>query len=228
MGRLGVFLVQIAWLVALGAVAAAFFIHRTFIPLPDHLGPVPLAVVWFGALGAVLISLTGIIEHGKDWDTAFDLWHLSRPLIGGSLAVVSVLILQAGVLAIGAAPAPNTPQNLLYYLVAFMVGYREETFRELMKRLVDLILTPAPAVPAPTITGLNPPTGPIAGGIPVVILGAGFAQASSVIFGTQPAKFHVDSDTQITAQLPPTPAAGQTSVTVTTGTGSVTSPFTYA
>jgi hypothetical protein len=61
----------------------------------------PLAVVWFGSLGAVLISLTGIVDHSHNWDDSYDLWHLSRPLVGASLAIVSVLILQAGVLAIG-------------------------------------------------------------------------------------------------------------------------------
>ena len=110
------------------------------IPLADSLGSVPLAVIWFGALGAVLISLTGIVEHAHDWDKSFALWHLSRPLVGASLAVIGVLIVQAGVLAIGSTPSASaeTPKNLLYYLIAFLVGYREETFRELIKRLVDL------------------------------------------------------------------------------------------
>jgi hypothetical protein len=88
-------------------------------------------------LGAVLISLTGIFEHEHDWDEGLWPWHLARPLIGMGLAVVSVLILQAGILAVGATPQPQPtiPKNLLYYLVAFSVGYREQTFRELIKRL---------------------------------------------------------------------------------------------
>src|SRR5437588_5323406 len=131
MSRVSIFIVQIFWLVLLGALAAVFFINRSLILLPDSLGSVPLAVVWFGALGAVVISLTGIVEHAHDWDESYALWHLSRPLVGASLAVVGVLILQAGVLAIGSTPnasATPVPKNLLYYLVAFLVGYREETF----------------------------------------------------------------------------------------------------
>jgi hypothetical protein len=52
------------------------------------------------------------------------------------------------------------PTNLLYYLVAFLVGYREETFRELIKRLVDIILSPGNGAGAPAKTGVNPPHAP--------------------------------------------------------------------
>jgi hypothetical protein len=194
----------------------------------------PLAVVWFGALGAVLISLTGIVDHSHNWDNSYDLWHLSRPLIGASLAIVSVLILQAGVLAIGSAPTPGTadrsgalPQNLLYYLVAFLVGYREETFRELIKRLGDLILTPATPPPAPRVTAVDPPSAPAAARVPVRIAGTGFTKATSVMFGTQRATFKVDSDTQITAQLPSAASPGAVTVLVKTPTGSDTAQFTY-
>jgi hypothetical protein len=218
MSRVAIFIVQIAWMVVLGALVSAFFIDRTLIPLADSLGSVPLAVIWFGALGAVLISLTGIVEHAHDWDESFALWHLSRPLVGASLAVIGVLIVQAGVLAIGSSPTVNTetPKNLLYYLIAFLFGYREETFRELIKRLVDLILAPSKPSPVPTITGLGPskpspvPTitglapaaAPMAGGGAVVISGSGFTGATAVTFGLNSAAFKVDSDTQITAQLP--------------------------
>ena len=109
--------------------------------------------------------MTGIVEHADDWDPRFDLWHLSRPLIGAALAVVGALIVEAGVLAAGTNPANSVssaaPKNLLYYLVAFLVGYREETFRELIRRLVDLIFSPATTPPKPTITSLSPDTGPV-------------------------------------------------------------------
>jgi hypothetical protein len=230
MSRVSIFIAQILCLVLLGTLAAVYFIHRSYIPLGDSLGPVPLAVVWFGALGAVVISLTGVVEHPHDWDPSFALWHLSRPLVGASLAVVGVLILQAGVLAVGTNPNASTaqfPKNLLYYLVAFLVGYREETFRELIKRLVDLILAPASAGAAPKITGLAPNTAVAPGGVPVVISGSGFTGTTAVTFGSSSATFHVDSDSQITAQLPPAGAPGQVAVTVKGKTGSATSSFTY-
>ncbi|HEY6328080.1 MAG TPA: IPT/TIG domain-containing protein, partial [Blastocatellia bacterium] len=203
----------------------------SLIPLPNSFGSVPLAVVWFGALGAVLISLTGIVEHAHDWDPSFALWHLSRPLVGASLAIVAVLILQAGVLAIGTTPTGTTPpadvpKNLLYYLVAFLVGYREETFRELIKRLVDLILAPAGAGAAPKITALAPNTAPAAGKVPVVLSGSGFTGTTAVTFGSSSATFTVNSDGQITAEAPQG-APGKVTVTVKAKTGSATASFEY-
>src|SRR5437660_1374882 len=112
MSRISIFVVQIAWLLLLGALAGTYFINHSLIPFGPALGSVPIGVVWFGALGAVLISLTGIVEHAHDWDDSFELWHLSRPLVGASLAVVGVLILQAGVLASGSpvvTPPTTTP-----------------------------------------------------------------------------------------------------------------------
>jgi len=232
MKRLTIFCVQMGWLLVLGGTAVAYFF---WLPMAKvvTLGPIPVGVVWFGALGAVLISLTGVVEHARDWDPEqYDLWHLSRPVVGAALAVVSVLILKAGVLAIGSAPtepgAQAPPQNLLFYLVSFLVGYREETFRELLKRLVDLLLAPATAKPAPAITSLSPATGPVAGGAPVKILGSGFGDVTAVSFGSTSAKFHVDSDGQISADLPSSPAPGPASVTVKTKAGSATASFTYA
>ena len=228
MGRTSIFVVQIGWIIVLGALAAVFFIQRSCIPFGDSLGSVPLAVVWFGALGAVLISLTGIVEHAHDWDASYALWHLSRPVVGASLAVVGVLILQAGVLAAGSTPTnpPEISKNLLYYLVAFLVGYREETFRELIKRLVDLVFAPATVRVAPTITSLAPSTAAAAGGVPVVVSGSGFTGTIAVMFGSKAAPFHVDSDGQITAQLP-AGTAGQVIVTVKGKTGAATAPFQY-
>lgn len=88
-----------------------FIQHDWFAFLQDAFGPVPLGVPWFGALGAVLISLTGVFEHEKDWDKNYWHWHLARPLIGIVVAVVSVLIFKAAVLAVGTTPTdtPDTP-----------------------------------------------------------------------------------------------------------------------
>jgi hypothetical protein len=229
MTRSSIFFVQIVWLLALAAAAVVYFLGY-WPPQLVNLGSIPIGVVWFGAVGAVIISLTGIVEHATDWDTGFNLWHLSRPLVGAALAVVGVLIIQAGVLASGTPPAsatPGVPKNLLYYLVAFLVGYREETFRELIKRLVDLIFSPAPTPAKPTITSLNPATGPIAGAVSVKILGSGFNGAVAVLFGSASANFKVDSDNQISAVLPVSSAAGPVTVTVRTKGGSATGSFTY-
>lgn len=141
--RLAIFFVELFYLAALLS-AAGLYIEGAF-ALPNSLGTVPLPVPWFGALGAVLISLSGVFEHGDDWKIKYALWHYGRPLVGASLGIVTVLILQAGILAVGSnvnASSPGKPSSILYYVFAFLIGYREETFRELIKRLVDVLIKP--------------------------------------------------------------------------------------
>src|SRR2546421_2890608 len=112
MNRDKIFAVEIVYLSIILILALLFFIKRSFLCfVPDAFGPVPLGVPWFGALGAVLISLTGVFEHEHDWDASYWPWHVARPLIGVAVAVVSVLILQAGVLAVGSTPIPDTKEN---------------------------------------------------------------------------------------------------------------------
>jgi hypothetical protein len=146
------------------------------------------------------------------------------------LAIISVLIFQAGILAVGSSPTSKSgTANLLYYLIAFVVGYREEVFRDLIKRVADVILTPGGGAPPPVISALNPTRGAVAGGDTVTITGSGFTGTTSVKFGSTTATdFHVDSDGQITATTPPGAGAGTVNVTVTTKTGSFTGgEFTY-
>ncbi|MFJ6252484.1 MULTISPECIES: IPT/TIG domain-containing protein [unclassified Streptomyces] len=86
-------------------------------------------------------------------------------------------------------------------------------------------------VPAPTLTGIAPTTGPVAGGTIVTLIGSNLAGATAVTFGTTPAtSFHVDSDTQITATAPAASAAGPADITVTTpgGTSAVVTAGRYA
>src|SRR5438105_7359138 len=133
--RPGVFIVEVVYVLGLWGVALLYLVHSIH---PRHtIGNMPTAVAWFGALGAVLISLVGIFEHPVDWDPRTAEWHWARPIVGASFAVVSVLILQAGILSVGADPHNPGKSLALSYIVAFVVAYREETFRALIKRLVD-------------------------------------------------------------------------------------------
>jgi hypothetical protein len=198
--------------------------------VPESFGPVPVGVPWFGAVGAVLISLTGVFEHEQDWDPNHWPWHVARPLIGASLGVVSMLILKAGVLAVGSTPNPgqSIPPNLLYYVIAFVVGYREETFRELIKRVADIILTPGDGgVAVPTITNVNPAQVIFNAPQAVVITGSGFTNTQSVRFGASVAQFTFNADNQLTVTTPNMPAPIVVPLTVTTKGGSATYSFTF-
>jgi alpha-tubulin suppressor-like RCC1 family protein len=84
----------------------------------------------------------------------------------------------------------------------------------------------------PSVTSVNPSSGPGAGGTSVTITGTNFSAVSAVDFGGQAAtSFHLVNSTEITA-VSPAHAAGAVDVTVTTPNGtSATSPadqFTFA
>src|SRR6266566_4163100 len=151
-----------AYLLALlGTGAAYFLVPPVGQTLPRSLGPIPIGVPWFGALGAVSIGLQGVFVHQHDWDSGYNLWHIARPLMGIVLAVVAYLGFIAGILATGSTKVQtgagaSPTDNIIYYLVAFIVGYREEVFRSLLQRLADVILTPGDAGPAPGSNGPAP------------------------------------------------------------------------
>src|SRR5258706_342761 len=82
----------------------------------------------------------------------------------------------------------------------------------------------------PTVTNVNPNTGPMQGGTSVTITGTNFSGATAVSFGSNAAaSFTVNSATQITATSPA--GVGTVDVTVTTagGTSAISSSdrFTY-
>ena len=84
---------------------------------------------------------------------------------------------------------------------------------------------------APTVTTLNPTSGPASGGTLVTITGTGFTHVSAVSFGSRlVTSFTVNSATSITATAP-AQAGGLVDVTVTTlnGTSAITAGdrFTY-
>lgn len=78
---------------------------------------------------------------------------------------------------------------------------------------------PAPTVPAPTVTGVSPASGPTAGGTAVTITGTNLANATEVDFGSaKVTSFTTDTANSITLKTPPG-AAGTVDVRVFTAGG---------
>ena len=73
---------------------------------------------------------------------------------------------------------------------------------------------------APSVTGINPNSGPAAGGTTVTIIGTGFTGATAVDFGVAASSFTINSATRITATSPP--GTGTVDVTVVTAGGTST------
>lgn len=136
------FVLEFAYLVALIVLAAVYVTsHRLRTLIPDPLHIIPIA--WFGALGAVTISLDGMMRHNQRWEARYNYWHVARPVSGAVLGTIAFLIFFAVVgVASGQTGTSQEKQPIVYFIVAFLVGYREETFRELIKRATDLLLSP--------------------------------------------------------------------------------------
>jgi hypothetical protein len=229
--RRAVFWIQIAYLAGLGLFVILYRVH-TIEPRRDFFGPIPFLVPWFGAIGAVLLSLSGVFDHRNDgdWDPRYCYWHWSRPVIGGVVSVVSVLILQSGILAVGGQLPSQAdtrgPKYLLYYLVAFVAGYREDVFRQLVKRFADVILTPpAGPPPKPVIGSATPPNAAAAQETQVTIAGSGLTGTTSVKLGTSSIPFVGNSDFQVTATIPASTSAEATTLSVTTAGGTASIDF---
>jgi hypothetical protein len=191
--------------------------------IPAELGVIPTAVPWYGALGGVLISLVGVHEHRYDWDRRYWTWYVARPLVGAFVAVVAVLIFQSGVLAIGVNPdqaGATGPKDLFYYVIAFATGYREDAFRNLLRKVVDMLFTSKDAVITPAINEIDPRRGPA--GTRVAIRGNGFKGAQVVRFGMVDVDDFKASDGAIETEVPEGLEAGEVDVTVATGETSVT------
>lgn len=77
----------------------------------------------------------------------------------------------------------------------------------------------AEVLPVPEITSITPNFGSVTGGTVLTITGKNFANASAVEFGTTPAGFSVDSDTEITVTTPRVLRPGKVDVSITTVAG---------
>lgn len=84
----------------------------------------------------------------------------------------------------------------------------------------DLAMQVTGLIAAPTVTGVDPPTGPAAGGTPITITGTGFTSATSVTINGTSVSFTVVNDTTITATTPPGSPGTAASVIVTNAVGS--------
>jgi hypothetical protein len=144
--------------------------------LPDPAGGVIyLAVPWAGAAGGLAISLVGVCNRASDWDPRWNVWHAFRPVLGVVFGTAGVLIfvLFPGTLTVTTESDIATLDDVsvaLLGVVAFVIGYRESTVRELIKRVTDTILTPDSGK-AEEVGGATPTTPDTLAFSPVVVGG---------------------------------------------------------
>src|SRR5262249_27018573 len=86
-------------------------------------------------------------------------WHAARPFTGAALGTVGFILFASVIRATGITPQPTEGVGkLVYFAVAFVVGFREETFRQLIKRVADLIVGPGQGT---TLVAPRPPLPPV-------------------------------------------------------------------
>jgi len=228
-GKTAVFFVQMVYLLCLGVFVILYRADSVVHPGRAFFGPVPFLVPWFGAVGAVVLSLSGVFEHRVDWDENYCYWYWARPFVGAVTSTVSVLIFQSGILAVGGDlpnQASSTTKNLLYYLIAFIAGYRENVFRDLIRRVADVILTPGQQAPPPKIASVQPSQVPKGRQATVTISGSGFTGTTAVKLGDQNLQFATDSDSQLTVTIPAMPKPEAHTLVVTNPAASASTPLT--
>jgi hypothetical protein len=134
--------VSVLWAVILVALFVCFEeIDAVADFFPAKLGPLPFTSIWFGAAGGWLISIQGIFSYNREWDPSYDYWHYMRPLLGAFMGTLGCLIFV--VLNDAATTTHQTANGVFYAVIAFVIGYREESFRTLVSKLVDTIILPS-------------------------------------------------------------------------------------
>lgn len=128
----------------LAALLALFVIYVTWSSFRSHVpasfGQIPVGVVWFGATGAEIASLYGIFVHNKTWYTSYNYWHYCRPMFGavtGSIGALMYLVL----LKLGSKSA-ITVDSLTFYAVAFVLGFADKSFMQLLQNVTNVIIKP--------------------------------------------------------------------------------------
>ena len=103
------------------------------IAMSDYLG-----YMITGALGGTTITLWGIVKHTilLDFDDQYILWYWLKPALGAIFGLVTVLILQAGLISLQ-LETPNIPNTLPLHVFAFLGGFSERFFI----RLIDRVMT---------------------------------------------------------------------------------------
>lgn len=125
-------------------------------------------------------------------------------LFGFSSAVTSMVLEPAP--ADGESTAPSTAWGTGHYLFPFN----------------------ADVLPPPLIVGISPTGGLFTNGTEVTISGDNFAEVESVSFGRQPVNFMVDSESRLTASVPPASMPATVPVRVVTAAGTAEAPANFS
>lgn len=116
--------------------------------LPNNLGPLPLGVVWFGSVGGVVAGFRGIYYYNHKWDSSYNYWHYTRPIFGAVTGTIGSLIYWV-LLRFGSTSTTIKVDRAMFYVVAFVLGFSDKAFIELLKNITDVIIKPGQSKTGP-------------------------------------------------------------------------------
>lgn len=138
--RRWLFIYEVLVLIALLSVAYVYIKTNAFHGgIPRTLqGPI-LYCAWFGALGAVTISLKGIYDHPPlnekgegNWGGKWPLWYIGRPF-SGIVAGLMTLVLFTAV-------SSGHPTTAVVEAAAFILGLQERRFFMFLSEVAKVIV----------------------------------------------------------------------------------------
>jgi hypothetical protein len=172
------------------------------LPFPKVVAGLPLGVPWFGALGALGVSLSALSFHRRLGPRMVVLARLTSAdgCRGRQHQRARVPRRHPRRAAEPQTGSPIASTKILYYVIAFVVGYREASFRELLNNVTDIILWSSGARQPTSVTGRAPDSGPA--GTEVTIYGNGLGAVNSVTFDGISATIKSAADSKLLVDAP--------------------------
>jgi hypothetical protein len=98
---------------------------------------------WFGALGGIAVGLYGLYTHiqARDFDPAYRLWYLSKPIVGAIFGWFVVLVFRVGIVSLQGVGDQEIKSPLLFYVIAFLAGFSERFTIKIIDRLMQVLTT---------------------------------------------------------------------------------------
>lgn len=103
-----------------------------------------LQAVWFGTLGGVTIAIYGLYFHiqERDFDPAYQLWYICKPIIGGIFGWFVYVIYYIGLISVQGIQDVKVQIPLFPFALAFLAGFSERFTIKMIDRLMAVFLTP--------------------------------------------------------------------------------------
>jgi hypothetical protein len=151
-----IFILEMTYLVLLIVLLVVYKTDHAFRAALPPFGPLPVQIAWFGATGGVLAGLGGVYLHNSNWKHKYDYWHYSRPLVGGVVGGIGCLLFYVSILAGNTKSV--TPNVVTFDAVAFILGFADKAFRELIDKVTQLLFGPGETKSEATGDGHHQPS----------------------------------------------------------------------